>query len=258
MKMKNTVVLTDLRTREMQDAAAFLAEQGYEVRTVPESVCLWKEAELREWSAEFAGELAGVIHPAPPAFLSPMLETTEEEYAKARDEGPMAAWCTAKVFGVCALFRRHVSDHVPDILVRIVQGITNSAAHATINQTVNHVAFVQVCPCKFSDQFRFRSSLVQLFSVSGVLVNFAVNGSLQFDVVSVHTLKGNPGICIVTLCLFKGVRYLMQSRFNGSLSYSELIRKVNGSVLIIPFYTVFRFNNGNANTKSATNSPQDF
>ena len=99
MKMKNTVVLTDLRTREMQDAAVFLAEQGYEVRTVPESVCLWKEAELREWSAEFAGELAGVIHPAPPAFLSPMLETTEEEYAKARNEGPMAAWCTAKVFG---------------------------------------------------------------------------------------------------------------------------------------------------------------
>ncbi len=94
-----TVVITDVRTREARDAASFLEKEGYRVAVVPENVPLWQEEPLKAWAAGVAEELAGVIHPAPPAFLSPLLETTEEEFARARDEGPLAAWCVTKVFG---------------------------------------------------------------------------------------------------------------------------------------------------------------
>ena len=98
-----TVVITDLRTQEARDAAAYLAEQGYEVRSVPQDVPLWDEAALSAFALPLRDTLAGVIHPAPPLFLSSLLETSEEAFARARDEGPLSAWCVAKVFGT--LFR---------------------------------------------------------------------------------------------------------------------------------------------------------
>lgn len=97
--MDKRVIITDPRTREARDAAAYLREQGYEVIQVPESVRLWREEELRAWADTVSGGLTGVIHPLPPPFLSPLLETTEEEYARARNEGPLAAWCVTKVLG---------------------------------------------------------------------------------------------------------------------------------------------------------------
>ena len=97
--MAKTVILTDLRTREARDAADYLSLQGYDVISVPETVCLWKECALRGWAEQLSGNLAGVVHPMPPPFLSLLLDTTEEEYARARDEGPLAAWCVTKVFG---------------------------------------------------------------------------------------------------------------------------------------------------------------
>lgn len=98
-----TVVITDLRTREAEDAAAFLASEGYDVRTVPDGIPLWDEEALSGFARAAAPSLAGVIHPAPPLFLSPLLETTEEAFAEARDDGPLSAWCVTKVFG--AVFR---------------------------------------------------------------------------------------------------------------------------------------------------------
>ena len=95
--MKKRVILTDTRTEEMQEAAGFLAQQGYDVNIIPHTVCLWHESEVRAWAETVEGEIAGVIHPLPPAFLSPLLTTTEEDYARARDEGPLAAWCVTRV-----------------------------------------------------------------------------------------------------------------------------------------------------------------
>ena len=98
--MQEMVIITDQRTGEMRSAGAWLAEQGYGVKTVPDSVRLWREAELRAFAEGLKGTpVAGVIHPAPPLFLSPLETTTEEEFARARDEGPIAAWCVAKVLG---------------------------------------------------------------------------------------------------------------------------------------------------------------
>ena len=98
-----TIIITDLRTREAQDAADFLAAEGYDVRTVPDGVPLWDEKAFTGFARTAASTLAGVIHPAPPLFLSPLLETTEDDFARARDEGPLSAWCVTKVFG--SLFR---------------------------------------------------------------------------------------------------------------------------------------------------------
>ncbi len=96
---RKTVVITDLRTLEARDAAAFLTDQGYDVCPVPEDLHLWDEQSLSAFAAPLADTLLGVIHPAPPFFLSPLLETSEEDFAKARDEGPLSAWCVTKVFG---------------------------------------------------------------------------------------------------------------------------------------------------------------
>ncbi len=97
--MEGLVIITDARTAEMRSAAEYLRALGYEAVIAPETVCLWQEASVRSWAGELRGRLAGVIHPAPPLFQSPLLETSEEEYARARDEGPLAAWCVTKVFG---------------------------------------------------------------------------------------------------------------------------------------------------------------
>ena len=98
-----TVVITDTRTREAREAAAYLADHGYDVKTVPPGVCLWDEDALSAFALPLRDMLVGVIHPAPPLFLSSLLETSEGDFARARDEGPLAAWCVTMVFG--ALFR---------------------------------------------------------------------------------------------------------------------------------------------------------
>ena len=98
-----TVIITDLRTREAREAESYLSGLGYSVRSVPPDLPLWDEEALSAFAASLDDSLCGVIHPAPPLFLSPLLETSEQDFARARDEGPMAAWCVAKVFG--GLFR---------------------------------------------------------------------------------------------------------------------------------------------------------
>ena len=103
-RSRKAVVITDLRTREARDAAAYLTDLGYSVHPVPESIALYDEQALSAFAQPLADTLLGVIHPAPPLFLSPLLETSEEDFAKARDEGPLSAWCVTKVFG--GLFRR--------------------------------------------------------------------------------------------------------------------------------------------------------
>ncbi len=94
-----SVWITDLRTREMQEASAWLAEQGWQVISSPQGLCLWAEEELRVFLEPWRDTLAGVIHPAPPPFQSPLETTDEAQEARARDEGPMAAWCVTKVCG---------------------------------------------------------------------------------------------------------------------------------------------------------------
>ncbi|MBR0463988.1 MAG: SDR family oxidoreductase [Clostridia bacterium] len=44
-----------------------------------------------------------MIHPAPPLFTRGFEDVTEEDFARAADDGPVAAWCVTKVFG--GLFR---------------------------------------------------------------------------------------------------------------------------------------------------------
>ena len=100
---KGTVVITDARTREARDAGAFLAESGWDVRFLPENTRLWDEEEVSAFARAHRETLAGVIHPAPPLYLSPLAEVTEEQILQAGREGPLAAWCVAKVFG--GLFR---------------------------------------------------------------------------------------------------------------------------------------------------------
>ena len=94
-----TVVITDLRTCEAQEIAAFLREKGYKTVTPPSSVPLWQEAALKAYSDSLPGPILGVIHPAPPLFHSSLEDTDEDTFARARDEGPLAAWCVTKVFG---------------------------------------------------------------------------------------------------------------------------------------------------------------
>ena len=94
-----TVVITDQRTCEAQELAAFLREEGYNTVTPPSSVPLWQEAALKAYSDSLPGPILGVIHPAPPLFHSSLEDTDEDTFARARDEGPLAAWCVTKVFG---------------------------------------------------------------------------------------------------------------------------------------------------------------
>ena len=100
----NTVWITDLRTREMQEARDYLAAQGWRILISPEGLCLWEEAAVGSFLASYREELCGVIHPAPPAFQSPLEKTDEAEASRARDEGVMAAWCVTKTAG--AVFRQ--------------------------------------------------------------------------------------------------------------------------------------------------------
>ena len=95
----STVVITDLRSAEMQSLRACLEARGRQVLTPPEGCRLWKEAELRAFAASCPEDLEGVVHPAPPLFQCSLEQADEETVARARDEGPLAAWCVTKVFG---------------------------------------------------------------------------------------------------------------------------------------------------------------
>ena len=95
----STVVITDLKSAEMKSARAYLESLGWRVLTPPENCRLWKEDEVRAFASACPEELSGVIHPAPAPFQCSLEEADEEQVARARDEGPMAAWCVTKVFG---------------------------------------------------------------------------------------------------------------------------------------------------------------
>ena len=97
------VVITDLRTQEARDALDYLRDKGYDALAVPEGVCLWDEAALRAFAAAHSDGLIAVIHPAPPLLTGGFEQTDEAQFARARDEGAMAAWCVTKVF--CGIFR---------------------------------------------------------------------------------------------------------------------------------------------------------
>ena len=98
-----TVVITDARSPQARALIPFLSGLGYRVQVPPESCRLWKEEEVRAFAAACPRPLSGVIHPAPPFLRCGLEEADEEAVARARDEGPLAAWCVAKVF--CDLFR---------------------------------------------------------------------------------------------------------------------------------------------------------
>ncbi len=92
-------VITDLRSEPARALAAHLGGRGYGVLTPPKGIRLWKEEEVRAFAASCPRPLAGVIHPAPPFLRCGIEEADEETLARARDEGPLAAWCVTKVFG---------------------------------------------------------------------------------------------------------------------------------------------------------------
>ena len=91
-------VMTDVRTQIARDLAEYLEDNGMKVLTPPDGCRLWKEEEVRAFAAGLPGPLAGVIHPAPPLFQRSLEEADEESAARARDEGPLAAWCVTRVF----------------------------------------------------------------------------------------------------------------------------------------------------------------
>ena len=101
--MKHTIVLTDDRLAEARDIRSHLTALGYSVMTVPREICLWDEAALSAWAEFCAGDLAGVIHPAPERILGGVASVSEADWNRAADEGPMAAWCVTKVF--CGLMK---------------------------------------------------------------------------------------------------------------------------------------------------------
>lgn len=103
MAEKKTVVITDLRSVQAQCAAEYLAAQGWDVQIVPESVCLWDEAALTAFAQPLADTLHGVIHPAPSKVLGGIDQITDADWQRARDEGPVAAFCVTKVF--CNILR---------------------------------------------------------------------------------------------------------------------------------------------------------
>jgi len=98
MAEKKTVVITDLRSPQAKCAAAYLAELGYDVQLVPQSVCLWDEEALTAFAKPLADTLHAVIHPAPPMRLGGIEDLTLQDWQAARDEGPVAALCVTKVF----------------------------------------------------------------------------------------------------------------------------------------------------------------
>lgn len=103
MTEKKTVVITSLRSPQARCAAEYLAQIGYDVQPVPENICLWDEAALSAFAKPLKDTLHGVIHPAPEKILGGIESLSLEAWNRARDEGPMAAFCVTKVF--CNIFR---------------------------------------------------------------------------------------------------------------------------------------------------------
>ncbi|MBE5803963.1 MAG: SDR family oxidoreductase [Clostridiales bacterium] len=103
MSEKKTVVITDARSVSAKCAAEYLARQGYDVQIVPETICLWDEAALAAFAQPLAETLHGVIHPAPEKILGGIEQFSGDDWKRARDEGPMAAFCVTKVF--CNIMR---------------------------------------------------------------------------------------------------------------------------------------------------------
>ena len=93
-----TIVITDVRSLQARALIPFLSARGYRVQVPPEGCRLWKEDEVRAFAAACPRPLAGVIHPAPPFLRCGLEEADEALVARARDEGPLAAWCVARVF----------------------------------------------------------------------------------------------------------------------------------------------------------------
>ena len=102
-----TVVITDARSSQARALIPYLSGLGYQVQVPPDGCRLWKEADVRAFAAACPRPLAGVIHPAPPFSRCSLEEADESLVAKARDEGPLAAWCVARVF--CDMLREQGS-----------------------------------------------------------------------------------------------------------------------------------------------------
>ncbi len=92
------IIITDLRTREAREAQTYLQAAGWDVLSLPEGLDPWDEKALSAW-ADTLEDVYAVIHPAPPLFLSPLSEQTEESFRQAAREGILAAFCVTKVFG---------------------------------------------------------------------------------------------------------------------------------------------------------------
>lgn len=103
--MRDTIVLTRDDMAEARAVRAHLQALGHRVETVPASVCLWDEAALRAFAQPLKDRLAGVIHPAPERIPGGIEEVSAEDWNRAADEGPMAAWCVTKVF--CGLMQEN-------------------------------------------------------------------------------------------------------------------------------------------------------
>ncbi len=103
MADQKTIIITDARSPQAQCAADYLAQQGYDVQVIPDTIPLWNEEALTAYAAQYADTLHGVIHPAPPKRLGGILSVSEEDWLAAREEGPIAAFCVTKVF--CNIMR---------------------------------------------------------------------------------------------------------------------------------------------------------
>ena len=101
--MKKTVVFTDVRPAEARDARLYLESLGFRTVKVPEEICLWDEDALRSFAEPWAPSLLGVIHPAPERIPGSVESVTEDQWNRALEEGPLAAWCVTKVF--CTLMK---------------------------------------------------------------------------------------------------------------------------------------------------------
>ena len=105
LKMKRTVIFTGSRMAEARDARSYLEALGYQAVTVPEEICLWDETALRSFAEPYAPSLLGVVHPAPERILGSVESVSEEQWDRALNEGPLAAWCVTKVF--CSLMKEN-------------------------------------------------------------------------------------------------------------------------------------------------------
>lgn len=97
------VIITDRRSVQAQEAEAYLKTLGYQVICVPDSLSLCDEQALSAFAEPYKDDLCGVIHPAPPRILGGIEQVTEEDWIRAREEGPIAALVVARVF--CGMFR---------------------------------------------------------------------------------------------------------------------------------------------------------